>query len=92
MNEDDAATSPTPEGKAAQRQALATAERILESMDPIKRVVFVMFELEGMACPEIAAELELPIGTVYSRLHAARKLFSDKAQHALNSKASRGRP
>ena len=34
-----------------------------------------MFELEGMSCEEIAEISGVPLGTVYSRLHHARKAF-----------------
>jgi RNA polymerase sigma-70 factor, ECF subfamily len=40
-----------------------------------KRAVFVMFEIDAMGCAEIASTLELPLGTVHSRLHAARREF-----------------
>jgi DNA-directed RNA polymerase specialized sigma24 family protein len=32
-----------------------------------------MAEVEGLTCPEIAAALHVPIGTVWTRLHAARR-------------------
>jgi RNA polymerase sigma-70 factor (ECF subfamily) len=37
--------------------------------------VFVLFELEGFSSPEIARLLEIPIGTVASRLRRAREEF-----------------
>jgi RNA polymerase sigma-70 factor (ECF subfamily) len=49
--------------------------RALARLEPDKRIVFVMFELEEMSCQEIADALTLPVGTVHSRLFAARKLF-----------------
>ncbi len=55
---------------ARQRRA---AEQALEALDSDKREVFVMFELEGMSGQDIAAALEVPLGTVHSRLHAARR-------------------
>jgi RNA polymerase sigma-70 factor (ECF subfamily) len=61
-----------PEREIADRLARRAAERILERIDPEKRAVFVMFEVEQLSCPEIAHALGLPVGTVYSRLHAAR--------------------
>ncbi len=64
-----------PDQEASDRQQLARAEQVLNRMSPLKRTVFVMFELEGSSCQEIADELGLPVGTVYSRLHSARKLF-----------------
>jgi RNA polymerase sigma-70 factor (ECF subfamily) len=38
-----------------------------------KRTVLVLAELEGFACEEIAIMLSIPIGTVWTRLHHARK-------------------
>ena len=32
-----------------------------------------MAEAEGLSCQEIAAALQIPIGTVWTRLHAARR-------------------
>jgi RNA polymerase sigma-70 factor (ECF subfamily) len=32
-----------------------------------------MAEVEGLSCEEIAAAMEVPIGTVWTRLHAARR-------------------
>ena len=69
-----------PEAAAARREAFARAEEILARMQPLQRVVFVMFEIEGMACDVIASELGVPLGTVYSRLHTARKLFQAEAR------------
>ncbi len=39
------------------------------------RVVFVLFELEELAAPEIAALVGIPTGTVASRLRRARESF-----------------
>ncbi len=36
-------------------------------------MTFVLFEIEGMSCEEIAELTAVPVGTVYSRLHLARK-------------------
>ncbi len=59
-------------GDVQQRGLAVALTRALESLDPERRVVFSMFELEGMGCTEIATELSIPVGTVYSRLHSAR--------------------
>ena len=48
----------------------------LATLDEDKRAVFVLFELEGESCESIAKGLEIPVGTVYSRLHSARKDFT----------------
>jgi RNA polymerase sigma-70 factor (ECF subfamily) len=78
-------------------QALATKDAarrlqvLLESMDPPHRAVFILFELEGESCESIAAGLELPIGTVYSRLHSARRAFRERAARS-ERREGRGEP
>jgi RNA polymerase sigma-70 factor (ECF subfamily) len=72
---DRASPSATPEEQAAVLEARERVVAILDAMDLEKRVVFVMFELEDVAAPEIARELGIPVGTVYSRLDAARRDF-----------------
>jgi RNA polymerase sigma-70 factor (ECF subfamily) len=64
-----------PEAGAIMTQNRARLQALLDGMDPEKRAVFVMFELEETPCSEIAEMLGVPVGTVYSRLHAARKQF-----------------
>jgi RNA polymerase sigma-70 factor (ECF subfamily) len=48
-------------------------ERALRLLSEPKRVTFLMAELEGLSCPEIAEALDIPVGTVWTRLHAARR-------------------
>jgi RNA polymerase sigma-70 factor, ECF subfamily len=65
----------TPEHDVQLRQAALHMQRALDTMDPRTRTIFVLYELEGQNCESIAAALELKLGTVYSRLHAARTTF-----------------
>jgi RNA polymerase sigma-70 factor (ECF subfamily) len=58
------------------RAALAAkndVERALATLSETKREAFLMAEVEGMSCEEIARVLDVPIGTVWTRLHAARR-------------------
>jgi RNA polymerase sigma-70 factor (ECF subfamily) len=64
-----------PEGALEVRQALGRVERALESLDVEHRAAFLLFEVEGISCAEIASSLGIPTGTVYSRLHHARERF-----------------
>lgn len=57
----------------ARLQAGGDLERALGRLSEAKRVTLLLAEVEGMSCPEIAAALEIPIGTVWTRLHAARR-------------------
>jgi RNA polymerase sigma-70 factor (ECF subfamily) len=52
-------------------------QAILDGMEGPHRAVFILFELEGESCESIASGLKVPIGTVYSRLHAARRAFRE---------------
>ncbi|MBO6941024.1 MAG: RNA polymerase sigma factor [Deltaproteobacteria bacterium] len=69
------ATTAGPAAAAETREALVLAGRALDSLDEEHRVPFILFELEGESCASIAAGLEVPLGTVYSRLHNARRRF-----------------
>ncbi|MBS2013464.1 MAG: RNA polymerase sigma factor [Deltaproteobacteria bacterium] len=69
----ETATATTPEGEAADREALAILDRALDELDEDKRAVFVLYEIEGLEMPEVAEALSCPVQTAYSRLHAARK-------------------
>jgi RNA polymerase sigma-70 factor (ECF subfamily) len=64
-----------PHESLVAREARARLLAALDRMDLERRAVFVMFELDDMSCDEIAEILGVPVGTVYSRLHAARKEF-----------------
>jgi RNA polymerase sigma-70 factor (ECF subfamily) len=57
------------------RERQRVLQSILVKIPEKLRVVFVMFELEEMSGEEIAAVLELPVGTVRSRLRLAREAF-----------------
>jgi RNA polymerase sigma-70 factor (ECF subfamily) len=53
-------------------------EKVLEAVDALPsdfREVLVLSDIEGMPYAEIAAALELPVGTVKSRLFRARRLL-----------------
>jgi DNA-directed RNA polymerase specialized sigma24 family protein len=39
-----------------------------------------MVELDDMTCPAIAAMLHIPLGTVYTRLRAARGTLEERAR------------
>jgi RNA polymerase sigma-70 factor (ECF subfamily) len=65
--------SETPEAHYAGRESHALLERLLDKLSPERRATFVLFEVEGVSCEEIAELTAVPVGTVYSRLHLARK-------------------
>ncbi|HVR21061.1 MAG TPA: RNA polymerase sigma factor [Polyangiaceae bacterium] len=58
------------------RQTAALAEALLSKLPEEQRVVFVLFELEEMSGQDIAELLDVPVGTIRSRLRLARETFS----------------
>lgn len=70
-----ASQSTGPAEHAARKQAAQTLETILTTLDPAKREVFVLAEMEQMTAPEISEALKLNLNTVYSRLRNARVEF-----------------
>jgi RNA polymerase sigma-70 factor (ECF subfamily) len=68
--------APSPERQLATARQAKQLERILDAMPLEYRVVFVMFEIEGMSSEQIAETVGAPLGTVYSRLYRARKRFA----------------
>jgi RNA polymerase sigma-70 factor (ECF subfamily) len=66
---------PGPEELSDQKRARDVLDRVLDAMTPDLRAVFVLFELEGLKSPEIAELMDVPLGTVASRLRRAREKF-----------------
>lgn len=67
--------APDGEKVVEMRERRALLDQVLASMPDELRAVFVLFVLEGMETPQIADLLDLPRGTVASRLRRARELF-----------------
>ena len=49
----------------------------LSKLSPELAETFVLYEIEGLSSPEIAALLEMPLGSVASRLRRAREQFRE---------------
>jgi RNA polymerase sigma-70 factor (ECF subfamily) len=54
-------------------QAHVDVNRALAQISEPKRLALLLAEVEGLSCAEIATTLDVPIGTVWTRLHAARR-------------------
>lgn len=83
--------SPGPEELASRKQARAMLDLLLAELADESREVFVLFELEGMSIPEIAALLDVPSGTCASRLRRAREDIREAAKR-LQAKRTRATP
>jgi RNA polymerase sigma-70 factor (ECF subfamily) len=62
-------SAPTPESDLMHRQIIASVGQLPE----VQRVVMLLVGVEGLSYAETAAVLDLPIGTVMSRLSRARQ-------------------
>lgn len=88
-----AATSKRSDRPHHRQDAARVLESLLEQIDETQREVFVMAEMLGLSAPEIAAELAIPVNTVYSRLRLARKRLAAIAgsDHALMAEVEKTR-
>ena len=65
-----------PYDRIARTEAERFVSRFVDELEPAHREVFVLVELEGMRCPEVAEALELHLDAVYTRLRRARARFA----------------
>lgn len=68
--------TPSAEQLVDQKRARKLLDDIIARMPEDARDVFVLYELEGLTMSEISSALELPAGTVASRLRRAREQFA----------------
>ncbi len=68
----------TPLDAAERREEIDQLVRRLRALPDPQRAAIVMRELEGRSYKEIAEILEIPIGTVMSRLHRGRKALQKR--------------
>ena len=71
--------APSPEAEAAREQLRSILERAIAVLPESFRTVFVLHEIEGVTVEEVAQMLDIPSGTVKTRLMRARR----KLQQAL---------
>jgi RNA polymerase sigma-70 factor (ECF subfamily) len=75
----DAIAEPSSEeSPSAQVTEDLIARQVLGELPPAMRAVLVLREQEGLSYREIAATLDVPVGTVRSRLSKARIMFRNR--------------
>ncbi|HEX5807298.1 MAG TPA: sigma-70 family RNA polymerase sigma factor [Anaerolineales bacterium] len=72
-----------PEALFSQEEQAAFVQKAVLSLPDASRAVLVLREYEGLSYHEIAEALEIPVGTVMSRLNYARTLLKDKLKQSL---------
>ncbi|WP_166366351.1 sigma-70 family RNA polymerase sigma factor [Pseudomonas akapageensis] len=65
----------TPELHAMHAEDAALVQQALQALAPVFREVIVLKELEGMPYKDIARVVDIPLGTVMSRLARARTML-----------------
>jgi RNA polymerase sigma-70 factor, ECF subfamily len=80
----------SPESVAEQVELQGTMRDAINSLPLKHRIVVTLHYLQDFSLPEIAYILDLPVGTVKSRLHHARKSLRDRleAQHYVPREAA----
>lgn len=68
--------TPSPETHTERRQAADFVRGFLATLDPGKRRVFELVEIDGLPVPEVAEICAINLNTAYSRLRAARRAFA----------------
>jgi RNA polymerase sigma-70 factor (ECF subfamily) len=69
---------PTADDVAALGEFGRRLEKALEALPEKSRLVLTLSAMDGHSLEEVAELLQLPVGTVKSRLHTARKRLAEK--------------
>jgi RNA polymerase sigma-70 factor, ECF subfamily len=62
----------TPLESIERRESAARLHGALDDIPDIYRTAFILYELEGLPCEEVAAMVGVDVGTVWVRLHRGR--------------------
>lgn len=65
-------------------------QQALDHLEDRYKVPLLMVFLDGMTCREAAAALDLPLGTVLSRIHRARQSVRERLERAKRREARSG--
>jgi RNA polymerase sigma-70 factor (ECF subfamily) len=76
-------TAPSPEQQSETREFRNEIDRAVASLPPDFREAILLREVQELSCKEIAAILEVPIGTVMSRIARGRKLLQIQLKEAV---------
>lgn len=72
------AASELPEHPLEQKEVIAQVRRTVTNMPPHLREILLLSYFHGFAYKQIGEILDIPLGTVKSRLHAAVAYFAEK--------------
>lgn len=75
---------PGLESLVSQKERTTLVQKAILSLPEASRAVLVLREYEGLSYQEISSTLDIPVGTVMSRLNYARNLLKSKLQPQLS--------
>lgn len=76
--------APGPEALVSQQERAAFVQKAVLSLPEASRAVLVLREYEGMSYQEISDALDIPLGTVMSRLSYARRILKEMLEAKMN--------
>lgn len=75
---------PSPESLVSQQERTTLVRKAILTLPDASRAVLVLREYEGLSYQEISSTLDIPVGTVMSRLNYARNLLKAKLKPQLS--------
>ena len=66
----------TPQPNMRQRKKRIV--KAINSLKPKFKEIIIMYEINGLSYEEISKKLDIPIGTVKSRLYNAKRILADE--------------
>ena len=70
-------TEPAADDVLARQQQRILVQQVLEDLSDAHREALVLVDMEGRTAPEVGELLGISPGTVYSRVHHARRRFAE---------------
>ncbi len=80
---------PAPDAAGLNRERDAMVQRAMDSMSPQLREILLLAYFQRLSYAQIAEDLQIPLGTVKSRLHAAVASFAQRFRQVSKDDTSR---
>ncbi|MGQ9526064.1 MAG: sigma-70 family RNA polymerase sigma factor [Armatimonadota bacterium] len=71
-------TSPSPDEAAERSERASALQAAISSLPEFQRIMIVLYHVQELPYEEIAQILNMPVGTVKSRLNRARRALRDR--------------
>jgi len=90
FSRDEPLTAPGPDARLERTEDLQAVRDALESLEPEHRIAVSLSCIEGLSTAEIAAIMGCPPGTVWSRIHHAKRKLAEKIRHLGGKRPEKG--